>query len=74
MEGDQVFGVTFREMYLVNGRVIPTKFKTHDFEKYEGHSCPKSHIIMHYLKMYAHIEDDKLMIHCFQDSLKGSPL
>ncbi|XP_050890237.1 uncharacterized protein LOC127095610, partial [Lathyrus oleraceus] len=53
--------------------VIPAKFKTPDFDKYEGHSCPKSHLIMYYRKMAAHVEDDKLMIHCFQDSLRGAP-
>ncbi|XP_050909226.1 uncharacterized protein LOC127123003 [Lathyrus oleraceus] len=73
MEGDQVFGATAKEMCLVSGLVIPAKFKTPDFDKYEGHSCPKSHLIMYYRKMAAHVEDDKLMIHCFQDSLRGAP-
>ncbi|XP_050878259.1 uncharacterized protein LOC127082076, partial [Lathyrus oleraceus] len=73
MEGDQVFGATAKEMCLVSGLMIPTKFKTPDFDKYEGHSCPKSHLIMYYRKMVAHVEDDKLMIHCFQDSLRGAP-
>ncbi|XP_050916156.1 uncharacterized protein LOC127131270, partial [Lathyrus oleraceus] len=73
MEGDQVFGATAKEMCLVSGLVIPAKFRTPDFDKYEGHSCPKSHLIMYYRKMAAHVEDDKLMIHCFQDSLRGAP-
>ena len=73
MEGDQVFGATAKEMCLVSGLVIPAKFKTPDFDRYEGHSCPKSHLIMYYRKMAAHVEDDKLMIHCFQDSLRGAP-
>ncbi|XP_050916569.1 uncharacterized protein LOC127131696 [Lathyrus oleraceus] len=46
MEGDQVFGDAAREMCLVFGLVIPAKFKTPDFDKYEGHPCPKSHLIM----------------------------
>ncbi|XP_050875865.1 uncharacterized protein LOC127079525, partial [Lathyrus oleraceus] len=41
MEGDQVFGATAKEMCLVSGLVIPAKFRTPDFDKYEGHSCPK---------------------------------
>ncbi|XP_050896561.1 uncharacterized protein LOC127103338 [Lathyrus oleraceus] len=73
MEGDQVFGVAAREMCLVSSLVIPTKFKTPDFDKYEGRTCPKSHLVMYYWKMVAHVEDDKLMIHFFQDSLKGAP-
>ena len=73
MEGDQVFGATAKEMCLVSGLVIPAKFKTPDFDRSEGHSCPKSHLIMYYRKMVAHVEDDKLMIHCFQDSLRGAP-
>ncbi|XP_050875250.1 uncharacterized protein LOC127078874 [Lathyrus oleraceus] len=73
LEGDHVFGSAAKEMCLVSGLVIPAKFKTPDFEKYKGHTCPKSHLIMYYRKMAAHVEDDKLMIHCFQDSLSGAP-
>ncbi|XP_050902768.1 uncharacterized protein LOC127115217 [Lathyrus oleraceus] len=63
MEGDQFFGVAAREMCLVSGLVIPAKFKTLNFDKYEGHSCPKSHLIMYYRKMDVHVEDNKLMLH-----------
>ncbi|XP_050888930.1 uncharacterized protein LOC127094104 [Lathyrus oleraceus] len=73
LEGDHVFGSAAKEMCLVSGLVIPAKFKTPDFDKYKGHTCPKSHLIMYYRKMAAHVEDDKLMIHCFQDSLSGAP-
>ncbi|XP_050896071.1 uncharacterized protein LOC127102780 [Lathyrus oleraceus] len=73
MEGDQVFSDVAREMCLVSSLVIPTKFKTPEFDRYEGHTCPKSHLIMYYRKMVANVEDDKLMIHFFQDSLKGAP-
>ncbi|XP_050877935.1 uncharacterized protein LOC127081758 [Lathyrus oleraceus] len=55
MEGDQVFGGAAKEMCLVSGLVIPAKFKTPDFDRYEGHSCPKSHLIMYYRKMDAHV-------------------
>ncbi|XP_050916061.1 uncharacterized protein LOC127131169 [Lathyrus oleraceus] len=47
-EGNQVFGAAAREMCLVSGLMIPAKFKTPDFNRYEGHSCPKSHLIMYY--------------------------
>ena len=72
MEGDQIFGAAAREMCLVSGLVIPAKFKTPNLDQYEGATCPKSHLIMYYRKMAAHVDNDKLMIHCFQDSLKGA--
>ncbi|XP_050888863.1 uncharacterized protein LOC127094035 [Lathyrus oleraceus] len=72
MEGDQIFGAAAREMCLVSGLVIPAKFKTRNLDQYEGATCPKSHLIMYYRKMEAHVDNDKLMIHCFQDSLKGA--
>ncbi|TYK12200.1 uncharacterized protein E5676_scaffold106G001510 [Cucumis melo var. makuwa] len=52
--------------------VIPPKFKTPDFEKYNGTTCSKSHLVMYCWKMSAYAHDDKLLIHCFQDSLVGS--
>ncbi|XP_050895674.1 uncharacterized protein LOC127102336 [Lathyrus oleraceus] len=72
MESDQVFGVAAREICLVSRLVIPTKFKTPNLDQYEGATCPKSHHIMYYRKMAAHVDNDKLMIHYFQDSLKGA--
>ncbi|XP_050875699.1 uncharacterized protein LOC127079345 [Lathyrus oleraceus] len=72
MEGDQIFGVATREMCLVFGLVIPAKFKTPNLDQYEEATCPKSHLIVYYRKMAAHVDNDKLMIHYFQDSLKGS--
>lgn len=56
----------------MSGLLIPAKFKTPNFDKYEVHSFPKCHLIVYYRKMVAHVEDDKLMIHCFQDSLRGA--
>ncbi|XP_050876089.1 uncharacterized protein LOC127079759 [Lathyrus oleraceus] len=73
LEGDHAFSSATKEMCLVSGLVILTKFKTPDFDKYKGHTCPKSHLIMYYRKMAAHVEDDKLVVHCFQDSLSGAP-
>lgn len=35
MEGDQIFGAAAREMSLVSGLVIPTKFKTPNLDQYE---------------------------------------
>ena len=69
MEGNDVFGAAAMDMCLVPDLVLPKKFKTPDFEKYKGHTCPRSHLIMYYRKMTAYARNDKLLIHCFQDSL-----
>lgn len=71
IEGDKVFYATPKEMCLVSGIVILDKFKTTYFDKYKGHSFHKSYLIMYYRKMAAHVENDKLMIHYFQDNLSG---
>lgn len=55
IEGDMVFGAAVKEICLLSAFVIPVKFKTPYFDNYEGHSCPKSHIIMKYLKMATHV-------------------
>lgn len=44
---------------------ILSKFKILDFDKYEGKSCPKIHLIVFYRKMVAHVKKDKLMRYCF---------
>ncbi|KAK2410447.1 hypothetical protein QL285_045810 [Trifolium repens] len=64
----------FADMCLVPDLVLPPKFKVPEFEKYMGLSCPKNHLIMYTRKMASYANDDKLMIHCFQDSLAGASL
>ncbi|XP_019416408.1 PREDICTED: uncharacterized protein LOC109327698 [Lupinus angustifolius] len=59
------------EMCLVPDVVLPPKFKVPEFEKYNGTTCPKSHLHMYARKMSAYHGNDKLLIHCFQDSLVG---
>lgn len=54
------------------GLSILAKFKILDFDKYKGYSCPKSHLIMYYCKIDADVENDKLMIQCFQDNPSGA--
>ncbi|XP_019435942.1 PREDICTED: uncharacterized protein LOC109342407 [Lupinus angustifolius] len=56
-------------MCLVPDVVLPPKFKVPEFEKYNGTTCPKSHLHMYARKMSAYHGDDKLLIHYFQDSL-----
>ncbi|XP_045796967.1 uncharacterized protein LOC123891170 [Trifolium pratense] len=72
MEGGD--SLDFANMCLVPDLVLPPKFKVPDFEKYKGISCPKNHLIMYSRKMASFASDDKLMMHCFQDSLTGASL
>lgn len=74
IEGNDIFGASAMDMCLVPELVLPSKFKTPDFEKYKGHTCPKSHLMMYFRKMSAYARSDKLLIHCFQDSLSGASL
>jgi len=59
---------------LVRDVKIPHKFKVPEFEKYQGTTCPRSHLTMYCRKMAAYAYDDKLLIHFFQDSLAGVAL
>ena len=59
---------------LVPNVIIPPKFKVPEFEKYECISCPKNHPTMYCRRMAAHANDEKLLIHFFQDSLAGTTL
>ncbi|XP_050919451.1 uncharacterized protein LOC127136996 [Lathyrus oleraceus] len=74
IEGNNIFGIIAMNMHLVSNLVIPAKFKTLDFEKYKGQTCPRSHLVMYFRKMDAHTENDRLLIHCFQDNLSGVSL
>jgi hypothetical protein len=64
----------FSSMCFVPDLVIPPKFKVPEFEKYKGLSCPRNHLVMYSRKMASYAQNDKLMIHCFQDSLAGASL
>lgn len=74
IKGNDVFGATTMDMCLVSDLIIPAKFKTPNFEKYKGYTCPKSHLIMYYRKMEVHSRNDKFLIHYFQDSLSEASL
>lgn len=74
IEGHYAFGLNASDMCLVPGLIMPPKFKTPNFEKYKGDSCPKQHLVMFCRKMTSYAHNDKLMIHCFQDSLSGTSL
>ncbi|XVF56240.1 hypothetical protein PTKIN_Ptkin06aG0102900 [Pterospermum kingtungense] len=59
-------------MSLIDGLELPPKFKMPKFEKYDGTKCPRTHIISYHRKMEFYEKDDKIMIHCFHNSLEGS--
>ncbi|RDX72971.1 hypothetical protein CR513_47476, partial [Mucuna pruriens] len=44
---------------------VPVDFKTLEFDKYKGNSCPMVHLAMYCRKMAAYIYDDKILIYCF---------
>ena len=73
MEGSDVYGmVDAYMMSLVLDLVLPPKFKVLTFDKYDGTKCPSAHLYIYCRKMTGYTSNDKLLIHCFQDSLSGS--
>lgn len=62
------------DLCLVPNVVIPPKFKVPNFEKYKGNTCPEIHLVMYVRKMSAYVGNDKLLIHCFKDSLTDAAL
>lgn len=74
MEGFGTFGLEAADMYLVPGVKIPAKFKVPVFEKYKRDSCLLTHVRSYCRKMAAYSDDEKLLMHFFQDSLNGASL
>lgn len=74
IEGQGALGMDLTDLGLVPGVRIPHKFKVPTFEKYTGLTCPKTHIKAYYRKMAAYSDDEKLLMHFFQDSLAGASL
>ncbi|MBA0863594.1 hypothetical protein Goshw_023353 [Gossypium schwendimanii] len=64
-------GIDAKNLSLVLDLVLPHKFKMLEFEKYNGTSCPKAHVTMFCRRMTGYVNNDQLLIHCFQDSLIG---
>ena len=63
--------INVAELSVVLGLVIPHKFKTLIFDKYDGTKCPTTHLTMYCRKMSAYTDHNKLLIYYFQDSLTG---
>ena len=61
-------------MCLVPNIVIPKKFRVPEFIKYTGTQCLITHLKAYCNKMAEVVDDDKLLIHFFQDSLSGAAL
>lgn len=72
IEGPGTFGLDAVDMCLVLGVKISTKFKVPMFEQCRGTTCPKTHIISFYRKMAAYSDNEKLLMHFFQDSLSAT--
>ncbi|XVF47719.1 hypothetical protein PTKIN_Ptkin03bG0133500 [Pterospermum kingtungense] len=68
----QGVGIDTRGMSLIDDLELPPMFKMPKFERYDGTKCPRTHIISYHRKMELYEKDDKVMIHCFQNSLEGS--
>ncbi|KAK5812062.1 hypothetical protein PVK06_027459 [Gossypium arboreum] len=64
--------VKVESLCLVPDVVVPQKFKVPGFEKFNGSSCPITHITMYCGKMVPYSKGWKLLMHIFQDNLTGS--
>eukprot|EP00258_Populus_trichocarpa_P033942 XP_024449961.1 auxin response factor 18-like [Populus trichocarpa] len=75
VEGDHLCDlVKAVNMCLVSNIVIPKKFRVPEFIKYTGIQCPITHLKVYYNKMAEVVDDEKLLIHFFQDSLSDAAL
>ena len=61
-------------MCLVPNVVIPKKFRAPKFIKYTGTQSPITHLKAYSNKMAKVVDDEKLLIHFFQDNLSGAAL
>jgi hypothetical protein len=59
-------------MCLVPNIVIPKKFRVTKFIKYTGTQCLVTHLKAYCNKIAEVVDDEKLLIHFFQDSLSGA--
>ena len=69
-----MLGLKFDDLGLLSGVVIPPKFKTPVFAKYDGISCSKIHLRSYVWKIQPHTVDKKLWLHFFQESMSGTQL
>jgi hypothetical protein len=62
------------EMCLVPNVIIFKKFRVLEFVKYTRTQCPITHLKAYCNKMAEVVDDEKLLIHFFQDSLSDTAL
>ncbi|RDX82519.1 hypothetical protein CR513_36667, partial [Mucuna pruriens] len=74
IEGTGGHGIDAANLCLVPNIELPSDFKVPKFEKYKGSSCPRVHLAMYCRKMAPYTQQDKILMHCFQDSLSGAAL
>ncbi|RDY11088.1 hypothetical protein CR513_04290, partial [Mucuna pruriens] len=74
IEGTGGHGIDATNLCLVPNIELPSDFKVPKFEKYKGSSCPRVHLAMYCRKMAPYTRQDKILMHCFQDSLSGAAL
>ena len=74
MEIQKVPGLNFEELGLASGVVIPPKFKTPTFSKYDGVSFQKLQLRSYVWKVQPYTTDKKLWSHFFQESLSGTQI
>ena len=73
VEGSDAYSlVDVSKMSFVPDLILPPKFKVPTFDKYGGTKCPSAHLYMYCRKIIGHTSNNKLLIHCFQDSLTRS--
>src|ERR1043165_5141888 len=73
-KGKELFGDNVNDLCLVPNMKVHAKFKVLEFKKYKGNSCPRDHLMMYLRRMSTHTEDQRLLIHFFQDSLTSATL
>ncbi|RDX74511.1 hypothetical protein CR513_45741, partial [Mucuna pruriens] len=74
IKGTGGHGIDATNLCLVPNVELPSEFKVPKFEKYKGSSCPHVHLAMYCRKMAPYTQQDKILMHCFQDSLSGAAL
>ncbi|XP_058741189.1 uncharacterized protein LOC131613547 [Vicia villosa] len=74
VEGKRVLGMDINDLGLVPNMRISPKFKVPTFDKYNGVTCPLTHVKAYYCKMSVYSEEEGFLMHFFQDSLAGASL
>src|ERR1044072_7821161 len=74
IEGQKLSGLDLSDLGLAPRVRLPPKFKVPVFDKYNGTTCPKTHITAYFRKMAVYTEDKRLLMHFFQESLTGASL